>query len=139
MIKESKPSFKYLYNSEEFSDYNFHLSGKNINDKDISTLKDFNSFLTIYHRIPQKKVEKIFNKKITNEIKFLCVRAIIDSSIEDKTDTETIEYFGCLVYQLIKDFCIEYEYPEDRSEKYAKLCKDVYKHNISFYLNPDNK
>jgi hypothetical protein len=129
-----KPIFKYLYNSEEIPDCDFSLKEKNIDEEGILLLKDFNSFLTIYHRIPQEEVETLFNVKISTEIKFLCVKAIIDSTIENSSDEKIIEYFGDLVYDLIKELCIQYEYPIDRTEKYANLYKDVYKYDISFFL-----
>lgn len=134
MVMDFKPIFKYLYNPKEFSDCEFSLREKNIDDEGISTLKDFNNFLTIYHRIPQEEIEKLFNKTISTEIKFLCVKAIIDFTVENSSDEEIIEYFGELVYDLIKELCIQYEYPIDRTEKYASLYKNVYKYDISFFL-----
>jgi hypothetical protein len=130
----TKPIFKYLYNSEEISDCDFSLKEKNIDEEGILLLKDFNSFLTIYHRISQEEVETLFNVKISTEIKFLCVKAIIDFTIENSSDEKIIEYFGDLVYDLIKELCIQYEYPIDRTEKYANLYRDVYKYDISFFL-----
>jgi len=130
----TKPIFKYLYNSKEISDCDFSLKEKNIDEEGILLLKDFNSFLTIYHRIPQEEVETLFNVKISTEIKFLCVKAIIDFTIENSSDEKIIEYFGDLVYDLIKELCIQYEYPIDRTEKYANLYRDVYKYDISFFL-----
>lgn len=127
MTDNSKPIFKYLYKPEEISD-------KVFNKEDISLLKDFNDFLTIYHKISQEDVYFLFNKKITNEIKFLCVKAIIDFTVENSSDEKIIEYFGDLVYDLIKEICYKYEYPEDRSEKYANLYRNVYKYDISFFL-----
>jgi hypothetical protein len=134
MVMDFKPIFKYLYSPKEFSDYEFFLREKNIDNESMSILKDFNNFLTIYHRISQEEVEALFNVKISNEIKFLCVKAIIDFTIENSSDEEIVEYFGGLVYDLIKELCIQYEYPIDRTEKYANLYKNVYKHDISFFL-----
>jgi hypothetical protein len=132
------PTFKYLYGSEDIISSNISIYGNLIESKnDLSLLKDFNNFLTKYHRIPEKEVIDLFNNKISNEIKFLCVKAIIDSSIEEFTDEEVINYFGDLVYELIKDFCIDYEYPEDRASKYAKLYRDFYKNDISYFLSND--
>jgi len=130
----TKPIFKYLYNSKEISDCDFSLKEKNIDEEGILLLKDFNSFLTVYHRISQEEVETLFNVKISTEIKFLCVKAIIDFTIENSSDEKIIEYFGDLVYALIKELCIQYEYPIDRTEKYANLYRDVYKYDISFFL-----
>lgn len=127
----SAPIFKYLYDSKMNDEIS--VFKKEIND--ISILKDFNDFLIIYHRMPEDEILKLFNTKISNEVKFLCVKAIIESSFEKSTDEEIVDYFGDLVYNLIKELCLEYEYPEDRTNKYANLYRNVYKNDISYFLS----
>lgn len=134
MVKHSKPLFKYLYNPEEINNCIFSVYEKNLNLDEIFILKDFNNFLKVYHKISQEEIEVIFNKKVSNEIKFLCVKAMIDFAIEDVSDEKIIEYFGDLIYNLIEELCLEYEYPEDRTEKYANLYRNVYKDDISYFL-----
>jgi hypothetical protein len=133
MVKNNKPIFKYLYNPEEINNFILDYE-QNLDINEISILKDFNDFLTIYHRIPQKEIEYLFNKKISNEIKFLCVKVIIDFSVDNASDEEIIECFGELIYRLIKDLCTEYEYPNYRTKKYANLYRNIYKYNISYFL-----
>jgi hypothetical protein len=134
-IEPNIPTFKYLYNSDEFIGCGIeHFNKFNDSEEDLSILKDFNNFLTLYHRIPEKEVIDLFNKKISNQIKFLCVKAIIDSSVDEATDEEVVDYFGALVYVLIKDLCLDYEYPEERAEKYANLYRNAYKNDISYFL-----
>ena len=129
------PIFKYLYSSKEFNNCEISIL-KEINDEEsLLILKDFNNFLTLYHRIPEQEVLEIFNDKVSSQIKFLCVKAIIEFSIENSSDEEIVDYFGELVYVLIKDLCTDYEYPEERAHKYAELYKRVYKHDISYYLS----
>lgn len=137
MVKHSKPIFKYLYNPEEINNCIFSVYDKFLDNGELSILKDFNDFLTIYHRIPQNEIESLFNKKISNEIKFLCVKAMIDFTIENASDEEIIEYFGDLVYELIKGLCIEYDYPDFRTEKYANLYRNVYKYDITYFLKEE--
>lgn len=137
MVKHSKPIFKYLYNPEEINNCIFSVYDKFLDNSELSILKDFNDFLNIYHRIPQKEIESLFNKKVSNEIKFLCVKAMIDFTVENASDEEIIEYFGDLVYELIKELCIEYDYPDFRTEKYANLYKNVYKYDITYFLKEE--
>jgi hypothetical protein len=137
MVDNSKPIFKYLYNPEEINKCISSVYEKNLDEEEISILKDFNDFLTIYHRITQEEVESLFNKKVSNEIKFLCVKVMIDFTLENASDEEMIEYFGDLVYELIKELCIGYEYPNYRTEKYANLYRNVYKYDITYFLKDE--
>lgn len=134
MVKHSKPIFKYLYNPEEINNCIFSVYDKILDDNELSILKDFNDFLIFYHRISQEEIEILFNKKVSNEIKFLCVKSMIDFTIENASDEKIIEYFGDLIYILIKELCVEYEYPDNRAEKYANLYRNIYKDDISYFL-----
>jgi len=134
MVKHSKPIFKYLYNPKEINNCIFSVYDKILDDNELSILKDFNDFLIFYHRISQEEIEILFNKKVSNEIKFLCVKAMIDFTIDNASDEEIIEYFGDLIHILIKELCVEYEYPDNRAEKYANLYRNIYKDDISYFL-----
>lgn len=137
MVKNSKPIFKYLYSPEEINNCILSVYDKFLDNSELSILKDFNDFLTIYHRISQEEIENLFNKKVSNEIKFLCVKAMIDFTVENASDEVIIEYFGDLVYELIKEVCTEYEYPDYRTEKYANLYRNVYKYDITYFLKEE--
>jgi hypothetical protein len=71
-------------------------------------------------------------------IRFLSLKTMIDSAVDNTSDEELVEIFGGSIYKYMYNYCIELEYPDFRAEKYAQLYKNSYKSNIKFFLNDNH-
>ena len=138
MNQENPVLFRYLFNVNNPSDCEKSFMDEiNENPETLELLKDFDKFLKVYHRYSQSKIEEIF-RFICMNIRFLSLKTMIDSAVDNTSDEELVEIFGDSIYKYMYNYCIQLEYPDFRAEKYAQLYKNSYKSNIKFFLN-DNR
>lgn len=138
MNQENPVLFRYLFNTKNISDCEKSFMDKINNDpKTLELLKDFDSFLRIYHRYSQSRIEESF-RHICMNIRFLSLKIMLDSAVDNISDEELVDIFGEGIYEYMYNYCIQLEYPDFRAEKYAQLYKNSYKSNIKFFLNDNH-
>lgn len=113
---------------------NICLTNSISSQDDIHLIEDFDNFLRIYHRMSDKEISNV-KKELSQAVRFISVKVILDSAIISSSNEEVIQSFKEMIEEYIILLCKDLEYCKNRAVKQAKLYSKIYTENIKTLLN----